>query len=64
MMCCRDESLIVLGIALEAQEIVIAAVGDARILAADGGPRLVDRAAPRLDIEELADYDVIFVVFG
>jgi hypothetical protein len=56
--------LVVLGIALEAQEIIIAAARHAGIFAAHRGPCLVDRAAPLLDIEELADPAVVFVLLA
>ncbi len=58
----RDIGLVVLRIALEPQEIVIPAVRYARIFPAHRGPSIVDRAAPRLDIEELADLAVILVL--
>src|SRR5215218_2019413 len=50
-----DELRVLLGPALEAEEIVIAAAGGAGIGAADRRPPLVDGAAARHGIEELAD---------
>src|SRR5215210_4218714 len=50
-----NELRVLLGPALEAEEIVIAAAGGAGIGAADRRPPLVDGAAARHGIEELAD---------
>ena len=55
------DALILLGDALEAEEIPIAAVVLARIVAAYKRTRLIDRAAARLGIEEPADPAEILV---
>src|SRR5215216_185048 len=64
MMGGGNVGLVVLGVAFEAQEIVIAARRDAGIFAAHRGPCLVDRAAALLDIEELADPAEVFVLLA
>ena len=60
----RDEVVVFLGVALESEKIPIAAIVLARKVAAGPGPRLIDGAAARLDVEELADAAVIFVLLA
>src|SRR5689334_1959941 len=51
----RDEFVVLLGDALEGEEVPVAAVVASRIVTADEGARLVDGAAALLGIEETAD---------
>jgi hypothetical protein len=60
----RDVSFVVLRISLEAQEIVIAAIGDAGIFTAHRRSRLVNGAATGFRVEELADLAIILVLLA
>src|SRR3546814_17441274 len=51
-----------LGVALELQELVVAAALAARILAADLRPRLIDRAAALVGVEARADAAEVLIV--
>lgn len=55
----RDEGVVVLAAPLVHQEVVISAAAGARIGTAGTRTRLVDRAAAKLGVEELADAAVM-----
>ena len=59
-----DERIVVLAAPLMHQKIIVAAAAVAGIFAAGVRARFVDRAAPLLRIEELADTAVMFVALA
>jgi hypothetical protein len=60
----RDDRIVVLAAALVHQKIIVAAAAVAGIFAAGVRAGLVDRAAPLLRIEELADAPIMFVALA
>src|SRR5215216_4846773 len=58
----RDELLVLLMAPLPLEEIVVAAAGLVGVLMTDAGARVVDRAAPRLRVDEHADRAVDLVL--